>query len=105
MGHFKRVSVKEASQLINDGATVIDIRDENTYNEGHIPGASHYDRQALFDFIDEANPDQSYVLYCYKGNSSQMAAQMLADEGFGYVYSMDGGYQSWLAEFPDKTES
>jgi thiosulfate sulfurtransferase len=105
MGQFKRVSVQEASKLIEQGAQLIDIRDEPSFVQGHIRGASRFDRQALFELAEEGQPQDTYLLYCYKGNSSQMAAQMLADEGFENVFSMDGGFTQWHETFPDQIES
>lgn len=104
MGTFTRIQPPEALKLIQDGATVLDIRDEPSFDKGHIKGASHSDRQRLFDVAEEGNPEDTYLIYCYRGQSSQMAAQMLADEGFEHVFSLDGGFEGWASAYPNEIE-
>lgn len=101
MSEFKRLSIDEASTLINEqAATLADIRDEQSYQLSHIPGAVHLDNNSLQGFIETIDPDQPLVVYCYHGNSSLSAAQFLCEKGFDDVYSMDGGFEAWRQQFP-----
>ena len=45
------------------------------------------------------------VVVCYHGNSSQGAAQYLAQQGFETVFSMDGGFEAWRSQLAFVTES
>ena len=94
---FERISGETAQEKCSNSAcTIIDIRDEMSFNNGHIPNALHIDNSNLAQFIDSADQELPLLIYCYHGNSSQSAAQMLAQQGFSEVYSVDGGYDAWL---------
>jgi thiosulfate sulfurtransferase len=101
MSDFKRLSTSDAKTLIDDkGANLVDIRDEQSYQQAHILNAVHLDNTNLQAFIETADPDKPLVVYCYHGNSSQSAAQFLYEKGFEDVYSMDGGFEVWRQQHP-----
>ncbi|MEE9335975.1 MAG: thiosulfate sulfurtransferase GlpE [Granulosicoccaceae bacterium] len=103
MVEFTRISVADANALIEKGpVTIADIRDEASFNSGHIKNAQHLDNTNTQDFIDKSDMDQPLIVVCYHGNSSQPASVFLADRGFDDVYSLDGGFTEWAATFPDK---
>lgn len=103
MADFTRISVADANALIEKGpVTIADIRDEASFNTGHINNAQHLDNTNTQDFIDGSDLDQPLIVVCYHGNSSQPASVFLADRGFDDVYSLDGGYTEWAATFPEK---
>lgn len=95
MNEFQRISVAQAKQLIAEQAVVADIRDEQSFAQGHISGAFHLTNTSLGQFMRQYDYSQPVVVVCYHGNSSQGAAQYLAQQGFEQVYSMDGGFESW----------
>lgn len=80
--------------------TLVDIRDELSYNNGHISGASLLDNASIQSFIESADLDQPLIVYCYHGNSSLSAAQFLVEKGFEDVFSMDGGFEMWRGLYP-----
>ncbi len=94
--NIHRVSVEETQQLMSDGTlTILDIRDEQSYAEGHLPDAIHIKEINIDDFIENQDKDQGLLLYCYHGHSSISAAGYFAEKGFRLCYSMDGGYEAW----------
>ena len=95
MGNYKRISIEEAHELMSDETTIIDVRDPESYSMGHIENAVHVSNENILQFIDGANKSRPLIIYCYRGNSSQDAAQYLSDKGFLDVYSMDGGFEEW----------
>ena len=103
MTEFKRIPAHEAHALREQGAVVVDIRDPQTFESGHITDSLHLDNHSLVDFIANADLDKPLVVVCYHGNSSQSAAAYLAGQGFSEVYSMDGGFELWRATYPDET--
>jgi thiosulfate sulfurtransferase len=106
MTAFTRISVADAHALIEAGpVTIADIRDEQTFNSGFITNAQRIDNTNLQDFIDDSDLDQPLLVVCYHGNSSQPAAEFLADRGFDQVYSLDGGFTEWAATYPEKCTS
>ncbi|WP_417776271.1 thiosulfate sulfurtransferase GlpE [Stutzerimonas xanthomarina] len=104
MTEFKRISPEQAQSLRSEGGVIIDIRDPNSFANGHVTGSTHLDNQSLPDFIATADLDQPLIVVCYHGNSSQSAAAYLVGQGFSDVYSLDGGFERWQQAFPQETE-
>jgi len=80
---------------------LVDIRDQNSYQMGHIPGAINLNNDNLQQFIDDADFDKPLVVVCYVGNSSKGAAEILYNAGFETVYSLDGGMALWRTQYPE----
>src|SRR4051812_1894030 len=81
-----------------DGVVIVDVREGDEWDAGHIPGAKHVTRGHLESRIEGAAPDRSarVILYCASGNRSALAAKTLRDElGYERVESMTGGYTLW----------
>lgn len=95
-GTFQRISVADAKQKISEGnCQIADIRDEQSFQLGHIENAVHVTNHNLQEFVEATDPDQTLIVYCYHGNSSQSAAQFFVEKDFTQVFSMDGGYEAW----------
>lgn len=102
---FKHMSVSALQEVIADQShVVVDIRDENSFANGHIAHAIHLTNESMADFLREADLDAPVVVCCYHGISSQQAAQFLISQDFTDVYSLDGGFTQWQTEFPDNIE-
>jgi len=95
--NFTRISVTEAQELLRSQPTtqVIDIRDEQAFDQGHISDARHVHNDNMQEFMAEANLDQPLIVCCYHGNMSQSAAAYFAEQGFASSYSLDGGFEAW----------
>lgn len=103
---FKHISANELKDKIaNEPVKIVDIRDPNSYHSGHISQAKLLDNSNVGDFIANTNPDDTVVVCCYHGNSSQGAAQFLAEQGLKNVYSLDGGFEMWKVIHPELVES
>lgn len=101
MFDFKRISAQQAKDMIDAGTvTLIDIRDEASFQAGHISDSLHVDHQSVQGFIQEADLDIPLIICCYHGNSSQSAAQFFVEKDFSDVYSLDGGYEVWRQQYP-----
>jgi thiosulfate sulfurtransferase len=85
----------------DDKPVIVDIRDINSFNQGHIKDAIHLSNESLADFLRTTDPDVATVVCCYHGHSSQQAAQYLVSQDFTDVYSLDGGFSAWQLAFPD----
>ena len=106
MNSFVRISPDDARDLIDDReATVVDIRDPDSFAAGRILNALPLSNDTAGAFIENADKSLPVVVCCYHGNSSQQAAQFLAEQGFTESYSLDGGFEVWNARFPDDVES
>jgi sulfur-carrier protein adenylyltransferase/sulfurtransferase len=81
-----------------DGVVIIDVRESDEWDAGHIPGAKFVTRGHLESRIEGAAPDRSQrvILYCASGNRSALAAKTLREQlGYEHVESMTGGYTLW----------
>jgi sulfur-carrier protein adenylyltransferase/sulfurtransferase len=92
---ISEVDVPRAQAL--DGAVWVDIREQDEWQEGHIPGAVYVPRGHLESRIEAAVPDRStpVVLYCAAGNRSAFAAKTLEELGYSSAHSLIGGFTDW----------
>ena len=76
---------------------LIDVREDNEWAEGHVPGAIHIGRGVLEKGIEEKAVDGKtpIVLYCHSGARSALAADTLQKMGYTNVASMAGGTSAW----------
>lgn len=101
MADFKFINANDASTRLAQMA-IVDIRDPQSFAMGHIPGATRLDNSNVAAFIANTAMDKPVMVVCYHGNSSQGAAQFLSEQGFSEVYSLNGGFEFWLVQFPEK---
>jgi thiosulfate sulfurtransferase len=95
---YRQLNREEAKELlVSDDVLIADVRDEDSYQQGHINGAIHLTMAALQEFCDQNEKTNPILLYCYHGISSQSVAQHLADQGFTEIYSLIGGFEAWVA--------
>ena len=100
MDQFGHISVAETAEKIKQGPVAIaDIRDLDSFNSGHIEGAIHLTNEGLTAFIEQVDFETPVIVVCYRGNSSQGAAQFLLHQGYDEAYSMDGGMDIWRRNF------
>ena len=94
------VSPEDAAQkLQNKEAVIVDVREKDEWNEGHIPHAIHLSRGTLELDIEEKIPDPNAVIICHCGGGgrSALAAESLQKMGYKNVRSMAGGLKGWKA--------
>lgn len=100
---FKHMQISQLHGVLSDERHVIvDIRDQTSFNAGHISGAIHLTNESLPEFVRGADMDAPVVVCCYHGHSSQQAAQYLISQDFTDVYSLDGGFTEWQNHYPDQ---
>lgn len=83
----------------DDSLVVVDVRTQEEYAEGHIPGAICVPNESIADAQPAELPDleQTILVYCRSGRRSKEAAQKLADMGYTNVYEF-GGIIDWTGE-------
>jgi len=87
-----------ARELIESGdPLIVDVREQDEWDEGHVPGAIHIPRGHLESRIEAAATDrsQSILLYCSAGNRSAFAAKTLQELGYEEPVSLAGGFTDW----------
>ena len=85
---------------------VLDVRERDAFDAGHIPGARHVPRGQLEIRIDQVLPDPStrVVTCCEFGKISTLAAATLRTMGFTRAVALDGGMKAWReAKYPLET--
>ncbi|MDX6407165.1 MAG: sulfur-carrier protein adenylyltransferase/sulfurtransferase [Gaiellaceae bacterium] len=95
---ISEIDATSARERIESGEpVVVDVREQDEWDEGHIPGAIHVPRGYLESRIERLAPDtgRPVVLYCSAGNRSAFAAKTLADLGYEDVASLAGGFTDW----------
>ena len=92
---IREVSAREAQDIV--GATWVDVRERDEWEEGHIPGAIHIPRGYLESRIEGVVPDRStkVVVSCQSGARSALAAKTLLELGYTDVVSLEGGFTDW----------
>lgn len=98
---YMEISQEEAARMMKEdpNAIVVDVRTQEEYEEGHIPGAICIPNETIIDQQPNELPDlaQRILVYCRSGNRSKQAAQKLADMGYTNVHEF-GGIINWTGE-------
>ena len=95
---ISEIDATHARERIESGEpVVVDVREQDEWDEGHIGGAIHVPRGHLESRIERLAPDTSrpVVVYCSAGNRSAFAAKTLTDLGYEDVVSLAGGFTDW----------
>jgi len=93
----REVTVEEAQRRVEGGATLIDVREDNEFENGHAQTARHMGRGIIERDIVQAIPDKDaeLILYCGGGYRSALAGDNLQKMGYTNVWSMIGGWKAW----------
>jgi rhodanese-related sulfurtransferase len=97
----KETNVADVKRRMDAGEKLIliDVREDNEWAQGHVPGAVHLGRGIIERDIETAIPETAakLVLYCGGGFRSALSADNLQRMGYSNVESMDGGWKGWVA--------
>ena len=98
---YKQIDQETAKAMmaVDDGHVIVDVRRQDEYDEGHIPGAILIPNETIEGERPEALPDleQIILIYCRSGNRSKQAASKLAAMGYVNLYEF-GGINTWTGE-------
>jgi rhodanese-related sulfurtransferase len=94
-----RVREITVSDVRSQQVRLIDVREDDEWRAGHVPGAEHIGKGVIErDIVARVpNKDEELVLYCGGGYRSVLAADALQKMGYRRVRSMAGGWKAWLA--------
>ena len=82
----------------DENGVILDVRTEDEFNGGHIPGALNidiYKGQGFIYQVDELDKDKTYFVYCLAGGRSAQACGIMKQLGFEKVYNLVGGISQW----------
>jgi len=94
MSQLEVVDVDAAQRLINDGALLLDVREDIEFEAGHAPGARHIPLMDVPDVVDELPRDQVIICVCRSGARSARAAAFLLEQGLTAM-NLEGGMKAW----------
>ena len=98
---YHQITQEEAKEMMtkDDGHIIVDVRRQDEYDEGHIPGAVLIPNESITGKQPEQLPDlnQVILIYCRSGRRSKEASQKLADMGYTNIYEF-GGINTWNGE-------
>ena len=94
---YETIDTNKANELIQNGATIIDVRTAEEFNREHILNAVNIP----LDQIDaiEYDKDTTIIVYCQTGIRSEQAVKKLVEMGYTSLYNLDGGLINWGGEW------
>ncbi len=95
--NITEISVEETLEKQANGTILIDVREDNEWNEKHAKDAIHIGRGVIERDIVWKYPDKEteMILYCGGGYRSALAADNLQKMGYKNILSMKGGWTAW----------
>lgn len=100
-GSYTQIDQETAKEMMlrDDGHVIVDVRRQDEYDAGHIPGAILIPNESIGTKRPEQLPnlDQIILVYCRSGNRSKQASQKLYDMGYMNIYEF-GGINTWTGE-------
>lgn len=93
------INAEQAQTLIQQGATILDVREPSEFDMGHLPDAVHIPRGLLEFMVGNhpalQNPEETMLVYCKNGGRSTLAADLLQRMGFNHIHMLAGGFDDW----------
>jgi rhodanese-related sulfurtransferase len=92
------IEVKAARREIASGeAVAVDVRSEEEWGEGHVPGATHLPDADLDRAADRPESGARLLVIAKDGKMAVKAASRLSESGYDAV-AVDGGMDDWVSE-------
>jgi rhodanese-related sulfurtransferase len=88
---YKTVMMNDVEQLMKkEKVQVLDVREEEEFEEGHIPGAMMTPISSFMKYVPMLNKSIHYHVVCYSGARSQVVAEYLGKQGYQVTNVMGG---------------
>ena len=98
---YVNITAEEAKQIMDseEGYIILDVRTQEEYDEGHIPGATQISHEEIAEKAEEVltDKDQLILVYCRSGRRSKLAAEALVELGYTNIKEF-GGIIDWPYE-------
>ena len=100
---YVNITAEEAKQIMDseEGYIILDVRTQEEYDEGHIPGAIVISHEEIVEKAEEVltDKDQLILVYCRSGRRSKIAAEALVELGYTNIKEFGG-----IIDWPYETE-
>ena len=98
---YVNITAEEAKQIMDseEGYIILDVRTQEEYDQGHIPGAIVISHEEIAEKAEEVltDMDQLILVYCRSGRRSKLAAEALVELGYTNIKEF-GGIIDWPYE-------
>jgi rhodanese-related sulfurtransferase len=94
MAAIPQVDPDDAHAMLDEGAALLDVREQEEWDAGHLAGAQFIPLGELTARIGELPRDGRILVICRTGARSDRAAEFLVGQGFDAV-NVDGGLRAW----------
>ena len=98
---YVNITAEEAKQIMDseEGYIILDVRTQEEYDQGHIPGATQISHEEIAEKAEEVLTDkeQLILVYCRSGRRSKIAAEALVELGYTNIKEF-GGIFDWPYE-------
>ena len=95
---YVNITAEEAKQIMDseEGYIILDVRTQEEYDQGHIPGAIVISHEKISEKAEEVltDKDQLILVYCRSGRRSKLAAEALVELGYTNIKEF-GGIIDW----------
>ncbi len=92
------ISVEDAAKLRDQGALILDVREQSEWDQFHIPEAKLIPLGSLSGQLASVPKDKTVVVVCRTGRRSAEGRDILIKAGYTNVTSMAGGVTEWQAK-------
>ena len=100
---YVNITAQEAREIMDtrEGYVILDVRTQEEYNQGHIPGAILIPDTEIEAKAEEvlADKDQLILVYCRSGRRSKLASEILVELGYTNIMEFGG-----IIDWPYETE-
>ena len=100
---YVNITAEEAKEIMDteEGYIILDVRTQEEYDEGHIPGAIVISHEEITEKAEEVltDKDQLILVYCRSGRRSKIAAEALVELGYTNIKEFGG-----IIDWPYETE-
>lgn len=102
-GMSENIQWHELRKLQDDGAFVLDVRDDAELKAGRLSNATHIPLSELRERMDEIPADDLIIVSCHSGLRSYLAERILKQNGFN-VRNLDGAFYLYSKVLPEEIE-
>ena len=92
----REITIDELMTAVDNGARVIDVREIDEYESGHIPAARLLPLGTVPNNLDVFRSDDDVYVVCHSGGRSMRACEFLHDQGITNVVNVIGGTSGWI---------
>ena len=100
---YMNITAEEAKAIMDsqDGYVILDVRTQEEYDQGHIPGAILIPHEEITEKAEDllTDKDQLILVYCRSGRRSKLAAEALVELGYTNIKEFGG-----IIDWPYETE-